>query len=76
MTVRYEIRVSGRLGPALCAAFAGTRAEVVPGQTVIAGSLSRDELRALLLRMEEVGAHLVRLDSTVGSPPSSDIAHR
>ena len=69
MTERYQIRVSGRLGPVLCGAFAGMHAVVVPRQTVIDGCLSRDELRALLLRVHQAGAQLIRLDCVVGDEP-------
>ena len=55
----YRIRVSDRLGPALCQAFAGMRAEVVPRQTVIEGWLSDEEFHALLRRVEQVGLPLV-----------------
>jgi len=62
MTVTYQIRVSNRLGPALCCAFADMSAEIVPRQTVIEAWLSADELRTLLLRMELMGGQLVHLD--------------
>jgi hypothetical protein len=48
----YEIRVSDRLGPVLCGAFAGMRAEIVPRHTVIEGWLSVDEFRALLVHLD------------------------
>ena len=72
MTDRYEIRVSGRLGPVLCAAFADMRAVVVPRQFVIDGWLSRDEFRALILRMAQADGELLRLDCAVGDqlPPT------
>jgi hypothetical protein len=65
MTEMYEIRVLGRLGPVLCGTFTGMRAVVVPRRTTIDGWLSRDELRALVQRMEEVGGQLVHLDCRV-----------
>jgi hypothetical protein len=67
MPENYEIRVSDRLGPVLCGAFADMRADVVPRQTVIEGWLSVDEFRALLVRIERVGGQLVRLDCAVGA---------
>lgn len=62
MTSTYRIRVSDRLGPALCNAFDDMRAEVTPRQTVIEGWLSADEFRALLIRVQEAGIQLVRMD--------------
>jgi hypothetical protein len=72
MTDRYEIRVSGRLGPVLCAAFADMEAVVVPRRFVIDGWLSRDEFRALVIRMEQVRGELLQLDCAVGDqlPPT------
>jgi hypothetical protein len=66
MTETYRIRVSDRLGPALCCAFADMRPEIVPRQTVIEVWLSTDELRALLLRMEHMSGELIRLERTTG----------
>lgn len=66
MSENYEIRVSDQLGPVLCGAFAGMRAQSVPRQTVIEGWLSMEEFRALLLRMEHMSVHLVRLDCVAG----------
>jgi hypothetical protein len=66
MSENYEVRVSDRLGPMLCGAFAGMRAESMPRQTVIEGWLTTDEFRALLVRMEHIGGHLVRLDCAAG----------
>jgi hypothetical protein len=75
MTERYEIRVSGRLGPMLCGAFAGMRAVVVPRRFVIDGWLSRDEFRALVLRVEQARGELLQLDCAVdpqGPPDEVD----
>ena len=65
MTQTYRIRVSDRLGPALRIAFAGMRAEVVPRQTVIEGWLTIDEFHALLLRVDQVGVRLIRVECAV-----------
>ena len=73
MTERYEIRVSGRLGPMLCGAFAGMQAVVVPRRFVIDGWLSRDEFRALVLRMEQLRGELLQLDCAVGEPPPPSV---
>jgi hypothetical protein len=67
MTETYQIRVSNRLGPALCGAFADMRTEIVPRQTVIEGWLSLDELRELLLRMEHISGQLIHLDCATGA---------
>jgi len=61
----YQIRVSNRLGPALCSAFSDMSAEIVPRQTVIEAWLSPDELRTLLLRMEHMRGQLVHLDRAI-----------
>jgi hypothetical protein len=55
MDERYEIRVLGRLGPALRAAFPAMGCRVVTQQTVIRGRLSGPELRSLLDRMDRSG---------------------
>ena len=65
MTQTYRIRVSDRLGPVLCAAFAGMRALVVPRQTVIEGWLTTEEFHALLLRVDQVGVEVVRVECAV-----------
>jgi|1186.fasta_scaffold104454_2 hypothetical protein len=61
MAERYRIRVSNRLGPVLCNAFTGMRAVEVPRQTVVEGALSRDEFRALLLRVAQQRIQLIRV---------------
>jgi hypothetical protein len=65
----YRIRVSDRLGPALCRAFAGMRAEVVPRRTVIEGWLSSEEFHTLLHRVEQVGVELVAVERTMDGRP-------
>jgi len=59
---RFVVRIAGRLGPALRAAFSGSRFEVVPPRTLIRGRLSRDELERLLERMDRSGVTLVHLE--------------
>ena len=59
---RYLVRIAGRLGPALRAAFSGSRFEVRPPRTLIRGRLSRDELERLLERMDRSGVTLVHLE--------------
>ena len=67
MSETYEIRVSDRLGPVLCGAFAGMRAESMPRQTVIEAWLTVDEFRALLVRMQHMGGQLVHINCAVGA---------
>jgi len=64
MDERYEIRVLGRLGPALRAAFPAMRCRILSPQTVIRGRLSGDELRELLKRMDKSQVMLVDLHCT------------
>jgi hypothetical protein len=64
MAETYEIRVHGRVGPALRAAFNGMRCEVVPQQTVIRGRLSSHELDRLLRQIDRFGVLLVDLRHT------------
>jgi hypothetical protein len=61
MDERYEIRVLGRLGPALRAAFSAMHCEVVTHQTVIRGRLSGPELHRLLERVDKSGLMIVHL---------------
>lgn len=72
MEQTYRIRVSDRLGPALCGAFAGMRVEVVPRQTVIEGWLSSEEFHALLRRVEQVGVQLVAVRRATDGQPDPE----
>ena len=60
----YEIRVLGRLGPALRAVFAAMRWEVVTHQTVVRGRLSGSELEQLLEHMDKSGLEIMDVSST------------
>jgi hypothetical protein len=64
MDESYEIRVLGRLGPALRAAFPAMRCKVVSQQTVIRGRLTGQELHRLLDRMDRSGLMIVDLYHT------------
>lgn len=64
MDDRYEIRVLGRLGPALRAAFPAMHCDVVTQQTVIRGRLTGPELRRLLDRMDRSGLMILDLYHT------------
>ena len=69
MDSRYEIRISGHLGPLLRAAIVdGMRCEAVPRHTTISGRFSPAGLRRFLRRLDEYGLTLVRLDRTEPSP--------
>jgi hypothetical protein len=59
MGEEYEIKVSGALGLDLRGAFDGMRCDIAPRQTTIRGRLSPDELRHLLLRLDQFGVELV-----------------
>jgi len=70
MEQAYRIRVSDELGPALCSAFAGMRAEVVPRRTVIEVWLSAEEFHDLLRRVEQDGVALVAVERSTGDQPN------
>jgi hypothetical protein len=55
----FEIRVRGALGAAARQAFADLEIEVQPTTTVISGTLSQDELHALLDRVRSLTLELV-----------------
>jgi len=61
MNEKYEIRVVGRLGPALRASFSAMHCHVVTHHTVIRGRLSAHELSCLLERMDKFGLEIVDL---------------
>jgi hypothetical protein len=61
VTERYEIRISGHLGPALRAVFEAMQYEVATTQMTIRARLSRNELRELFGRMDKLGIELVDL---------------
>jgi hypothetical protein len=62
----YRIRVSDRLGPALCRSFVGMRAVVIPRQTVIEGWLSAEEFLTLLQRVDQVGVQVLYVECAAG----------
>jgi hypothetical protein len=68
MTQTYRIRVADQLGPALCGAFTGMRAEVVPRRTLIRGWLSWQEFQTLLHRVDHLGVQLVHAECVTEDP--------
>jgi hypothetical protein len=57
----YEIRVTGSLGPAARAAFAGLAVEAGPTVTVLSGDLDRRGLQVLLNGMHAMGLELIAI---------------
>jgi hypothetical protein len=72
---RYEIRVLGRLGPALQAAFTTIHCKVVSHQTVLRCRLSSRELHHLLERLDRSHVMIVGL-YRVPSAPGTDVRAR
>jgi hypothetical protein len=59
MSVMYEIRVNGLLGPMLRAAFADLHCRALARHSTIQGRLTAAELRALMTRLNGYGIELV-----------------
>ena len=57
----YEIRVRGLLGPLLGASFEQMGCTVTRRPTVCHGTLSGDQLRVLLERLDQLGLDLIDL---------------
>jgi hypothetical protein len=62
MKERYVLRVHGTLGPLVRHTLVGVRSRYVPAQTTITGTLSDDDLRALLTRLDHYGIQVVSLE--------------
>jgi hypothetical protein len=59
---QYEIRVRGRMGPSLRAAFAPLEADARPVETVLHGPIgSRAELQGVLEQLAAFGLELVEV---------------
>jgi hypothetical protein len=68
MSVRYEIRVQGFLGPALRGAFAGLRCETAARHSTIRGRLSPEQLLAMLTWLDRYGVGLVQVQCQSTEP--------
>jgi hypothetical protein len=64
----YEIRVRGRVSPAMLARFEGMRSQVEPVETVLHGPL-RDQaaLHGMIALIRSLGLELVEVRKTPGS---------
>jgi hypothetical protein len=61
MTLNYEIRVRGRVGPHLADAL-GLAAEIEPVETVLRGPvIDQEGLHGVLDRLQEMGLELVEI---------------
>jgi hypothetical protein len=60
-TARYELRVAGRLGPALRLAFPGLTAMDEPAHSVIVSAQECSELSVLLDDLRRRGIRVVRI---------------
>jgi hypothetical protein len=59
---RYQVRIRGRLGPAVCSAFPALRARADGGDTVLTGVLAdRAALYGVLAEVEALGLELVEV---------------
>jgi hypothetical protein len=62
LTARYEIRINGRVGEEVTAAFEGLDAEVLPIETVLRGEIvDRAALHGVLDRVQALGLELVEV---------------
>jgi len=59
MASKFEIHVQGILGPVLRAAFPDLSCAAVSRHSTIRGRLSEDELRELLICLDQLGIELV-----------------
>jgi hypothetical protein len=66
MSGSYEIRIRGRLSPALIAAFEELQASVEPRDTLLHGRLDQSALHGLLARIQASGLELVEVRRVPG----------
>ncbi len=63
--MNYQIRVRGRLGPRMCAAFPALRAQAQGEDTVLTGSLAdQAALYGALAQLEALGLELLEVKRT------------
>jgi hypothetical protein len=73
MAANYEIRIRGRLGESLLAAFEGLAATVAPVETVLHGPvLDQAALYGLLDRIQTLGLELVEVRRLADKPPEPE----
>jgi hypothetical protein len=67
----YEIRIRGRVGDTLLAAFEGMEAEIEPAETVLVGKrLDQAALHGVLERVRSLGLELVEVRQLRPNPRS------
>lgn len=62
MKERYVLRIRGLIGPLLRITIGDVHYRPVPCQTTITGALSDDDLRKLLIRLDESGLEVLHLE--------------
>jgi hypothetical protein len=68
----YEIRIKGRIGEALRAAFADLKVTIRPVETVVYGQVAdQAALHGLLDRIQELGLEVVEVRQLPGDEPDS-----
>lgn len=72
MATRYEIVVTGELGPAAACAFEGMQVEVRSGESAIVGVVDQAQLAGLLNRVSDLGLDLVSVQQVAGEEVSSE----
>jgi hypothetical protein len=69
----YEIRITGRVGEALQAAFEDLTVTINPAETVLYGRVQdQAALRGLLDRIQDLGLEVVEVRRLPPAPPDAD----